>query len=92
VDIGKNDNVLPPQLIGLINQSTRNRFIKLGNIDISPNSSRFQIENHYVDEVYRAISGYKFCGKKLRVEREDSGGESRKKRWKKSTRSCENSV
>ncbi len=92
VDIGKNDNVLPPQIIGLINQSTRNRFIKLGNIDISPNSSRFQIENHCVDEVYKAISGYKFCGKKLRVEREESSGENRKKRWKKSTRSCENSV
>ncbi|MBI5592890.1 MAG: DEAD/DEAH box helicase [Deltaproteobacteria bacterium] len=92
VNIGMNDHVLPPQIIGLINQSTRNRFIRLGNIDISPNSSRFQIENNYVDEVYKAISGYKFCGKKLRVEREDSGGENRKKRWKKSTRNCENFV
>jgi len=92
VNIGMNDHVLPPQIIGLINQSTRNRFIRLGNIDISPNSSRFQIENSHVDEVYKAISGYKFCGKKLRVEREDSGGETRKKRWKKSTRNCENFV
>jgi ATP-dependent RNA helicase DeaD len=92
VNIGMNDHVLPPQIIGLINQSTRNRFIKLGNIDISPNSSRFQIENNYVDEVYKAISGYKFCGKKLRVEREDAGGENRKKRWKKSSRNCENFV
>jgi ATP-dependent RNA helicase DeaD len=86
VNIGKNDHILPPQIIGLINQSTRNRFIRLGNIDISPDSSRFQIENHYVDEVYRAISGYKFCGKKLCVEREESTGENRKKRWKKTAR------
>jgi ATP-dependent RNA helicase DeaD len=92
VNIGKNDHILPPQIIGLINQSTRNRYIKLGNIDISPDSSRFQIENHYVDEVHKAISGYKFCGKKLSVEREESSGENRKKRWKKTTRSCENFV
>jgi len=92
VNIGKNDHILPPQIIGLINQSTRNRFIRLGNIDISPDSSRFQIENHYVDEVYKAISGYKFCGKKLSVEREVSGGENRKKRWKKGTKNSENFV
>ena len=92
VNIGKNDHILPPQIIGLINQSTRNRFIKLGNIDISPDSSRFQIENNYVEEVYRAISGYKFCGKKLSVEKEDFRGENRKKQWKKSTRNRENFV
>jgi ATP-dependent RNA helicase DeaD len=92
VNIGKNDHILPPQIIGLINQSTRNRFIRLGNIDISPDSSRFQIENHYVDEVFKAISGYKFCGKKLSVEREGFSGENRKKRWKKSTKSSENFV
>jgi ATP-dependent RNA helicase DeaD len=92
VDIGKNDRILPPQIIGLINQSTRNRFIRLGNIDISPDSSRFQIENQYVDEVYKAISGYKFCGKKLSVAREASSGENRKKHWKKTTRNSENFV
>jgi len=92
VNIGKNDHILPPQIIGLINQSTRNRFIKLGNIDISPDSSRFQIENHYVDEVHKAISGYQFCGKKLSVEREQPRSENRKKRWKKTTRSSENFV
>jgi hypothetical protein len=83
---------LPPQIIGLINQSTRNRFIKLGNIDISPERSRFQIENHYVDEVFKAISGYKFCGKKLSVEREDSTDDTRKKRLKNTSRNRENYV
>ncbi len=92
VNIGKNDHVLPPQIIGLINQSTRNRFIRLGNIDISPDRSRFQIENHYVDEVYQAISGYKFCGKKLSVEREAPHGENRKKRPKNTSRIRENFV
>lgn len=92
VNIGRNDHVLPPQIIGLINQSTRNRFIKLGNIDISQDSSRFQIENHYVDEVYKAISGYTFCGKKLSVEREISSYENRRKPWKKSIRNHEKHV
>jgi ATP-dependent RNA helicase DeaD len=92
VNIGKNDHVLPPQIIGLINQSTRNRFIRLGNIDISPDRSRFQIENHYVDEVYKAISGYKFCGKKLSVEKEVPHGDNRKKRSKNASRNRENFV
>lgn len=70
VNVGKNDRMLPPQLIGLINQSTRNRFIKLGNIDISAESSRIQVQDIYVDQVYKAMSGYKFCGKKLRVQKE----------------------
>jgi ATP-dependent RNA helicase DeaD len=92
VNIGRNDHVLPPQIIGLINQSTRNRFIRLGNIDISPDRSRFQIENHYVDEVYKAVSGYKFCGKKLSVEKESPHGEHRKKRSKNASRNRENFV
>jgi len=33
----------------------------------------------YVDEVRRAISGYKFCGKKLSAEKEESSGENPKK-------------
>ena len=75
VNIGKNDHVLPPQLIGLVNQSTRKRYIKLGKIDIHADSSRIQVENIYVDDVYRAIRGYKFCGKKLCVEKEPAASE-----------------
>ncbi len=72
VNIGKNDHVLPPQLIGLVNQSTRNRYIRLGKIDISANTSRIQVENVYVEDVVNAICGYRFCGKKLSVEKESS--------------------
>ncbi len=70
VNVGKNDRMLPPQLIGLINQSTRNKFIKLGNIDIRAESSRIQVQDIYADQVYKAMSGYKFCGKKLKIQRE----------------------
>ena len=70
VNIGKNDHVLPPQLIGIVNQSTRNRYIRLGKIDINANTSRIQVENVYVEDVVNAICGYRFCGKKLSVEKE----------------------
>ncbi|MBF0398196.1 MAG: DEAD/DEAH box helicase, partial [Desulfobacterales bacterium] len=69
INIGKDDLIRPPQLIGLINQSTRNRRIKLGQIDISSNKSKIEIENRYIDEVYSSLRGYKFSGKKLKVEK-----------------------
>jgi len=68
INIGKNDNIFPTQIIGLINQSTRNRNIKLGKIDINPDMSRVQIENNYIDDVYKALSGFKFKEKIINVE------------------------
>lgn len=70
VNLGKQDQILPPQLIGLVNRSTHNRNIRLGNIDIASSKSRFQVENRYCEEVYGALNGFKFNGKKLVVERE----------------------
>jgi hypothetical protein len=45
-----------------------------------------------VDEVYKAISGYKFCGKKLSVEKEAAHAEKRKKRSKNTSSNRENFV
>ncbi len=85
LNLGKKDQILPPQLIGLINQSTRNRYIKLGRIDIAASRSRIQVENYYLDEVCDALSGYHFKGKNLSIEKEVTKkrvGDKRRKRRK----------
>jgi len=69
VNMGKHDSMLPPQLIGLVNESTRNRNIRLGKIDIRADEVRFQVENDHINEVLGALDGYFYRGKKLRVKR-----------------------
>jgi len=77
INIGKHDSVLPPQLIGLVNESTRNRNIKVGNIEISADDSRFQVENNRMEDVFKALDGYYYRGKKLRVKKDSKKKKSR---------------
>ncbi len=70
INIGKKDNILPQQIIGLVNESTRNRDIRLGKIEINPEISRFQVENSFYRDVFYALDGYHFRGRKIRAVRE----------------------
>ena len=69
--------MLPPQLIGLVNESTRNRNIKVGNIEIRADDSRFQVENNRMEDVFKALDGYYYHGKKLRVKKDSKKKKSR---------------
>lgn len=69
VNMGKHDRMLPPQIIGLVNESTRNRNIRLGKIEIRADEARFQVEDKHIADVYGALNGYYYRGKKLRVTR-----------------------
>ncbi|MBF0226220.1 MAG: DEAD/DEAH box helicase [Desulfobacterales bacterium] len=71
INLGKKDKMLPTRIIGIINQCTRNRNIKLGNIDINDDTSRIQVENSFVGEVCNALIGYKFGSKKIKVKMEE---------------------
>lgn len=71
INLGKKDRVLPLHLIGLINQNTRNRNIKFGQIDIAAERSRIQVQSNRFDEVYNALSGSRYKGKRLILEREN---------------------
>ncbi len=68
INFGRQDQILPPQLIGLINQTTKNRHIRLGRIDIDKNFSKIQVESRYVDDVFKALKGSKFRGRKIQIE------------------------
>lgn len=65
LNIGKRDRVAPPQLIGLVNQSTRNRDINIGRIRVDTSWSDLQIEEAYATEVAHALNGFTFDGRTL---------------------------
>ena len=68
-NLGRRDGVLPPQLIGIINQSTQSHDIHLGRIDIHAESSDIQVEAAMAERVKSAVAGTDYRGKGLRVER-----------------------
>ncbi len=68
-NLGRREGVLPPQLIGIINQSTQSHDIHLGRIDISAESSDIQVEARMADRVRSAVAGTAYRGKNVRVER-----------------------
>ena len=78
VNLGKKHKVLPPELIGLVNRSTKNRNIEIGRIDIGPQSSRMEIENRFAGEVNAALNNFSYQGRRLRSEILSSGGKKKK--------------
>ena len=78
LNIGRRQEVLPPQIIGLINRSTNSGNIRLGRINISANSSDVQVEATMAARVEEALIGQTYKGTPLRVKRVDG---SRPKDW-----------
>jgi ATP-dependent RNA helicase DeaD len=68
INVGRREGVLPPQLIGIINQSTRSQDIYLGRIDIDTKSSDIQVDKAMAKRVEQAVAGTTYRGKTLRVE------------------------
>lgn len=56
VSVGRKDRVMPQQLIGLINEVTKTREIKIGRIDIMDNYSFIDIDSGSVKKVLKAFS------------------------------------
>lgn len=56
VSLGRKDRVLPQQLIGLINEVTKTREIRIGRIDILDNFSFIDIDSGSVKQVLKAFS------------------------------------
>ncbi len=77
VNLGKRDRVNPPNLIGLVNQATRNRDINIGNIKIDTSWSNMQVEKEHAGEVIQALNGFTYKGRTIKAS---IGNGSRKKR------------
>lgn len=60
----------------------RLRDIRLGRIDVSSTWTEFQVEAQMADRVKKALQGYEYRGRKLRVEQEEGRGRGKNKRRK----------
>jgi ATP-dependent RNA helicase DeaD len=68
INIGFQDGLNPPRLIGLVNENTRNRDIDVGRIEIQQKFSLFEIEKNSWEEVVKSFQDAKFDGVKVKVE------------------------
>lgn len=65
VNLGKKDKVAPPDLIGLINQSARNRNIEIGQINIHNTWSSIQVDENFSNQVAKSLDGFTYQGRNI---------------------------
>jgi len=74
LSLGKRDGVAPPDLIGIVNQSTRIRGIEIGRIKINESWSNLQVDEEFAEEVYRSLDGFTYKGRDLKADLMKSKG------------------
>ena len=67
INLGKNDNLFPNELIGLINSHVRGR-VEIGRIDLMRNFSFFEVEEGATQNVLKGLSRANWKGHKVTVE------------------------
>lgn len=68
VSVGRKDRILPQQIIGLINEVTRSREIRVGRIDIMDNYSFVDIDSKAVAKVLNAFNDSRSNPDGVRIE------------------------
>ncbi|MBN1338197.1 MAG: DEAD/DEAH box helicase [Bacteroidales bacterium] len=86
VNLGKKDGILPVRLIGLINDSTHDRDINIGDIDIKDNFSFFEVGERYASKVMNSLKKSRFNGRTINVEPATEEDRGRKKGTRKENR------
>ena len=82
INLGKSHRLEPQNLIGLVNEYTRNRNLHIGKIDILRNFSFFEVESSAEQSILKGFSNGQWNGYKLTVEvsKPKSDGSKRKKK------------
>jgi ATP-dependent RNA helicase DeaD len=68
INVGKNNNVSPSRLIGIINEGLNSSDAVIGKIEVMKNSSFFEIEESKKSQLLKALNGTVVGGVKLSVE------------------------
>ena len=84
INLGRSHDLEPQNLIGLINEYTRNRNHIIGKIDIMKNFSFFEVEKTAEKEILSGFSKSQWNGFQLTVEISKPKNDSNKRRNKKS--------
>jgi len=66
--VGKNNNVSPSRLIGIINEGLNSNDAVIGKIEVMKKSSFFEIEERKKSQLIKALNGTVIGGVKLSVE------------------------
>ena len=69
INIGRSSNLQTHNLIGMINEFTKNRNIAIGKIDIFKNFSFFEVEENHENLVLKSFNRKDWSGEKLVVEK-----------------------
>ena len=85
INIGKKDGVIPVNIIGMINDNTKDRDINIGTIDIKDSFSFFEVGEKYTSKILTSFNDTKFKGRHVRVDvaEEIKGDRNKGKRRKK---------
>ncbi len=68
INIGKKDGISPKNIIGLINDHSKNRNIKIGDIDIENNFTFFELGEKHSALILDSFRNKSYKGKSLKVE------------------------
>lgn len=68
INVGKKDGVEPRNLIGMINDNTRDRDINIGAIDLQNNFSFFEVGEKYTPKILNAFQNSSYKGRRVIVE------------------------
>ena len=82
INLGKTHRVEPQNLIGLVNEYTRNRNLVIGKIDILKNFSFFEVETSAEKDILEGFADSQWNGYQLTVELSKPKNDSGKRRGK----------
>ncbi|MDH5299371.1 MAG: DEAD/DEAH box helicase [Desulfobulbaceae bacterium] len=68
INVGKKDGMHASRLIGEINEATGGSGIKIGKIEITDNSSMFEADSRFADDIMRVFQRRKINGKDIAME------------------------
>lgn len=79
INIGKKDGVAPVNIIGMINDNTKDRDINIGTIDLKDSFSFFEVEKKHTTKILTSFHNTKFKGRRVRVDVAEEKNGNRKK-------------
>jgi ATP-dependent RNA helicase DeaD len=81
INVGKKQGLAPKNIIGMINDQTKDRKIKIGDIEMKDNFSFFEVGTKHTDKVLTSMHNNNYRGKRLKVEvAGDKKGERKKEK------------
>ena len=73
LNVGKAEGMDPARLIGMINDATEMRQIRIGRIELRDHKTRFEADSRYLKEILSVFRNLTVAGKKVFVELDQSG-------------------